>query len=255
MAKRSKKKNPSLLSVKDRENIEFNNSLDKQKKAWAKKLNIAVGIVVGVIFLCLVLLPVFNMSFTRSLKDIVGEVEEMEDADYTMVTKLSFLDILTALAGNYSDSIDYIVHNNDSGMNAGIAEDLFRKFVTDEDIEMLDGAYRVSLAITIASMVAFVLFVVCVAVYRAKGRDGILLFASVLLMSAVCVLQFVFFIIVGAGAADKGQLQPHIGSYLMFFAGVTLVTVYSVYRIKISKLNRQYRQVPVNAESSAVKEK
>lgn len=255
MAKRSKKKNPSLLSVKDRENIEFNNSLDMQKTAWGKKLNITLGITIGVIFLCLLLLPVFNMSFTRSLKDIVGDYEGLEDTDYTMVTQLSFLDILTALAGNYSDSIDYIANNNDSGMDAGIAEDLFRKFVTNEDIEMLNGAYYASLVIAIVAMAIFVVFVITVAVYRSKGKDGAWLFLSTIIMSAISIIQFVFFVIIGAKAADKGELQPHIGSYFMLFAGITLLTVYIVYRTKIGKLNRQYRQVPVNPESSAVKEK
>ena len=125
MAKRSKKKNPMLLSSKDRENIEFNNSLDKQKNLWGKKLNITLGIVIGVVFLCLILLPVFNMSFTRSLSDLVGSTEGEEDTDFTMVTEMSFLDILTALAGGYEDSIQYIAHNNDSDMSADIADDLF----------------------------------------------------------------------------------------------------------------------------------
>lgn len=244
MAKRSKKKNPMLLSSKDRENIEFNNSLDKQKNLWGKKLNITLGIVIGVVFLCLILLPVFNMSFTRSLSDLVGSTELEEDADFTMVTKMSFLDILTALAGGYEDSIQYIAHNNDSGMSADIADELFRKFVTSEDIEMLDNAYYVSLFITIAAIIVFVLFVIIVSVYRSKNKDGIMLGISIVLMFAISMIQFLFFAIVGLSAADKGELQPHIGSYFMLFAGTTIFVVYIIYRIKIKKLNNQYRQVP-----------
>lgn len=244
MAKRSKKKNPMLLSSKDRENIEFNNSLDKQKNLWGKKLNITLGIVIGVVFLCLILLPVFNMSFTRSLSDLGGSTELEEDADFTMVTEMSFLDILTALAGGYEDSIQYIAHNNDSDMSADIADDLFRKFVTSEDIEMLDNAYYVSLFITIAAIIVFVLFVIIVSVYRSKNKDGIMLGISIVLMFAISMIQFLFFAIVGLSAADKGELQPHIGSYFMLFAGTTIFVVYIIYRIKIKKLNNQYRQVP-----------
>ncbi len=244
MAKRSKKKNPMLLSSKDRENIEFNNSLDKQKNLWGKKLNITLGIVIGVVFLCLILLPVFNMSFTRSLSDLVGSTEGEEDTDFTMVTEMSFLDILTALAGGYEDSIQYIAHNNDSDMSADIADDLFRKFVTSEDIEMLDNAYYVSLFITIAAIIVFVLFVIIVSVYRSKNKDGIMLGISIVLMFAISMIQFLFFVIVGLSAADKGELQPHIGSYFMLFAGTTIFVVYIIYRIKIKKLNNQYRQVP-----------
>lgn len=244
MAKRSKKKNPMLLSSKDRENIEFNNSLDKQKNLWGKKLNITLGIVIGVVFLCLILLPVFNMSFTRSLSDLVGSTEGEEDTDFTMVTEMSFLDILTALAGGYEDSIQYIAHNNDSGMSADIADELFRKFVTSEDIEMLDNAYYVSLFITIAAIIVFVLFVIIVSVYRSKNKDGIMLGISIVLMFAISMIQFLFFAIVGLSAADKGELQPHIGSYFMLFAGTTIFVVYIIYRIKIKKLNNQYRQVP-----------
>lgn len=244
MAKRSKKKNPMLLSGKDRENIEFNNSLDKQKNLWGKKLNITLGIVIGVVFLCLILLPVFNMSFTRSLSALVGSTELEEDADFTMVTVMSFLDILTALAGGYEDSIQYIAHNNDSGMSADIADELFRKFVTSEDIEMLNNAYYVSLFITIAAIIVFVLFVIIVSVYRSKNKDGIMLGISIVLMFAISMIQFLFFAIVGLSAADKGELQPHIGSYFMLFAGTTIFVVYIIYRIKIKKLNNQYRQVP-----------
>lgn len=244
MAKRSKKKNPMLLSSKDRENIEFNNSLDKQKNLWGKKLNITLGIVIGVVFLCLILLPVFNMSFTRSLSDLVGSTEGEEDTDFTMVTEMSFLDILTALAGGYEDSIQYIAHNNDSDMSADIADDLFRKFVTSEDIEMLDNAYYVSLFITIAAIIVFVLFVIIVSVYRSKNKDGIMLGISIVLMFAISMIQFLFFVIVGLSAADKGELQPHIGSYFMLFAGTTIFVVYIIYRMKIKKLNNQYRQVP-----------
>lgn len=244
MAKRSKKKNPMLLSSKDRENIEFNNSLDKQKNLWGKKLNITLGIVIGVVFLCLILLPVFNMSFTRSLSDLVGSTEGEEDTDFTMVTEMSFLDILTALAGGYEDSIQYIAHNNDSDMSADIADDLFRKFVTSEDIEMLDNAYYVSLFITIAAIIVFVLFVIIVSVYRSKNKDGIMLGISIVLMFAISMIQFLFFAIVGLSAADKGELQPHLGSYFMLFAGTTIFVVYIIYRIKIKKLNNQYRQVP-----------
>lgn len=246
MAKRSKKKNPMLLSSKDKENIEFNNSLDKQKNLWGKKLNITLGIVIGVVFLCLILLPVFNMSFTSSLSALVGSTELEEDADFTMVTVMSFLDILTALAGGYEDSIQYIAHNNDSGMSANIADELFRKFVENEniDIKMLDNAYYVSLFITIAAIIVFVLFVIIVSVYRSKNKDGIMLGISIVLMFAISMIQFLFFAIVGLSAADKGELQPHIGSYFMLFAGTTIFVVYIIYRIKIKKLNNQYRQVP-----------
>ena len=250
MAKRSKKKNPSALSAKDRENIEFNASLDAAKASWGKRLNITIATVMCVIFVCLLLLPVLNMSFTRSLKDLVGDLVgntgdlgEEADQDFTMVTTLSFLDILTAMAGGYKDSVEYIAANNNSGMDKSVVENVFRNYVTQEDVDGLDNAYRIAFCIAVAAFAIYFISIAVISVYRGKNKDGFFLALFVVLLFAVSVVQWVFFVIVGAGAADKGQLQPHAGSYFMLAAGITLLTVYIVYRVKIKKLNGQYRAV------------
>lgn len=247
MAKRSKKRNPSALSAQDRENIAFNSSLDKQKAAWGKRLNITFAVVMCVIFVCILLLPVFSMSFTRSLKDIIGDsvsgIDESVDQEFEMVTTMSFLDFLTALAGGYEDSVAYISSNNNSGIEVSVVEKVFRNFVTADEIEELDGAYYAAFAFAIALYVAYFALVAVISAYRSKGKDGVGLAVTVAVESALCIAQWIFFVIVGARAADKGQLQPHIGSYFLLFSGITLAVVYILQRVKTKKLDRQYRPV------------
>lgn len=254
MSKRSKKKNPNPISAKERANIEFNAALDVQKSAWDKRLNITIAVVMCVIFACILLLPVFNMSFTRSLKDLLGDAadESAQDADMTMVTTLSFLDILTALAGGYEDSADYICSNNDSGLDKSIVDGVFRKYVTEEEIAQLDRAYYVALALAVALIVVYLAAIAVIAAYRSKGKDGVMLALFASLLSAMCIAQWIFFVVIGASAADKGQLQPHAGSYFLLFAGITLITVYGVYRSATAKIKRQYRPVEVRENTDAV---
>lgn len=253
MSKRSKKKNPSALTAKDRENIEFNAALDRQKAAWVKKFNITLAVVMSVVFLCILLLPVFSMSFTRSLKDIIGdaagELDESADEDFTMVTSMSFLDFLTALAGGYEDSVGYIAANNNSGIESSAVDEVFRSFVSDDEVAELDRAYYVAFALAIALLAVYIINIATVSVYRSKGKDSVILAIFFALLSALSVAQWIFFVIVGAGAADKGQLQPHIGSYFLLFAGITLMTVYIIQRVKIGRINRQYREVAVAKEN------
>lgn len=257
MSKRSKKKNPSALTAKDRENIEFNAALDRQKAAWVKKFNITLAVVMSVVFVCILLLPVFSMSFTRSLKDSLkdligdaaGELDESADEDFTMVTSMSFLDFLTALAGGYEDSVSYIAANNNSGIDSSVVDTVFRNFVSQDEVEELNRAYFVAFALAIALLAVYIINVATVSVYRSKGKDSVILAIFFALLSALSVAQWIFFVIVGAGAADKGQLQPHIGSYFLLFAGITLMTVYIIQRVKIGRINRQYREVAVAKEN------
>ncbi len=253
MAKRSKKKNPSALTAKDRENIEFNAALDNQKAAWVKKFNITLAVVMSVVFVCILLLPVFSMSFTSSLKDIIGdaagEIDDSEDQEFTMVTTMSFLDFLTALAGGYDDSVDYISSNNNSGIDVSIVDSVFRNFVTEDEIEELDRAYYVALVLAVALFAVYFINIAVVSVYRSKGKDGAVLAFFLALLCALCIAQWIFFVIVGAGAADKGQLQPHIGSYFLLFAAVTLIVVYILQRVKIARINKQYRPVLIAKEN------
>lgn len=252
MSKRSKKKNPSALTAKDRENIEFNAALDRQKAVWVKKFNITLAVVMSVVFVCILLLPVFSMSFTRSLKDLIGdaagEMDESEGEDFTMVTSMSFLDFLTALAGGYEDSVGYIAANNNSGIDSSVVDTVFRNFVSQDEVEELNRAYYVAFALAIALLAVYIINVATVSVYRSKGKDSVILAIFFALLSALSVAQWIFFVIVGAGAADKGQLQPHIGSYFLLFAGITLMTVYIIQRVKIGRINRQYREIAVAKE-------
>lgn len=253
MSKRSKKKNPSVLTAKDRENIEFNAALDRQKAVWVKKFNITLAVVMSVVFVCILLLPVFSMSFTRSLKDLIGdaaeELDESEGEDFTMVTSMSFLDFLTALAGGYEDSVSYIAANNNSGIDSSVVDTVFRNFVSQDEVEEFNRAYYVAFALAIALLAVYIINVATVSVYRSKGKDSVILAIFFALLSALSVAQWIFFVIVGAGAADKGQLQPHIGSYFLLFAGITLMTVYIIQRVKIGRINRQYREVAVAKEN------
>lgn len=253
MSKRSKKKNPSALTAKDRENIKFNAALDRQKAVWVKKFNITLAVVMSVVFVCILLLPVFSMSFTRSLKDLIGdaagELDESEGEDFTMVTSMSFLDFLTALAGGYEDSVSYIAANNNSGIDSSVVDTVFRNFVSQDEVEELNRAYYVAFALAIALLAVYIINVATVSVYRSKGKDSVILAIFFALLSALSGAQWIFFVIVGAGAADKGQLQPHIGSYFLLFAGITLMTVYIIQRVKIGRINRQYREVAVAKEN------
>ena len=161
MSKRSKKKNPSALTAKDRENIEFNAALDRQKAVWVKKFNITLAVVMSVVFVCILLLPVFSMSFTRSLKDLIGdaagELDESADEDFTMVTSMSFLDFLTALAGGYEDSVSYIAANNNSGIDSSVVDTVFRNFVSQDEVEELNRAYYVAFALAIALLAVYII--------------------------------------------------------------------------------------------------
>lgn len=251
MAKRSKKKNPNLLSEKQRADLRHNQELDEKKRKLDLKLNITLGIVIAVTVISFLLLPALNMNFTGSLKEFLGDLIP-DDKDQTMgiTVDMSFIDILFAMTKGFDNSIDYIVSSNDSGMNAEILKNAFMTKVTQEEIDALDNAYIASFAISILFFVSLIALITLTAIKRSKKKDGILLFVSVLLFSILSALQWVFFVAVGAASAGKGQIQPHISSYLILAASIALSCVYGLYRRKVKAIKADRRPVEERDGSS-----
>lgn len=233
MAKRSKKKNPNRSTIRQREILAYNNALQTQQKEWQLKLNITIAVVVAVLFISFILLPVVNMTFSNSIS--LGETSESSQ-DIELVVDMSFLDILTALAGGYEDSISYIVANNNEGMSGNLVENVFRQMVTQEDIDGLDMAYVVSLVVTIIMLVSMVLLLIAVSILRRNKKDNIWLALSIFFMSIMSIVQWVLFVAIGIQAMGRGQIQPHIGSYLTMFAGITMAVIYIIFKSRMVKL-------------------
>lgn len=246
MAKRSKKKNPNLLSEKQKADIRHNQQLDLAKDKLDKKLNITIGIVIAVAVISFLLLPTLNLNFSGSLSEILGDlVSEENDQNMEVVVNMSSLDILFAMTKGYKDSIEYIVNKNSSGIGATIMDQAFRMKATEQDIEMLDFAYIVSFILAIIFFISLVIFILITVLKRTKKADSLSFMISAIIFSALAILQWIFFVCVGIASADKGQIQPHIASYLLFAAGITLISVYGVYRNKVKKLNSQRKPVEI----------
>ncbi|MDE5755768.1 MAG: hypothetical protein K2I23_01610 [Clostridia bacterium] len=244
MAKRSKKKNPNALSEQQKADIRYNQALDLKKAALDKKLNITVGIVIAVAVIAFLLLPALNMNFSGSLSEFLGDlVSESEDQEMGVTLDMTYLDFLFAMTKGYSNSIEYIANSNASGIGATVLYNAFMTKVTQEDIDMLDSSYIVSFIMSILIFISLVFLIIITAVKRAKKTDGISFMTSAIVFSVLAIAQWIFFVAVGIASAERGQIQPHIGSYLLLAAAVTLCTVYGLYRRKVKKLNGQKRPV------------
>ena len=244
MAKRAKKKNPSALSEKQKADIRFNQELDLKKDKLDKKLNITVGVVIAVVVIAFLLLPALNMNFSGSLSDFLGDLVSQEnDQNMEVALDMTYLDILFAMTKGYSNSIEYIANSNASGIGATLIYNAFMTKVTQEDIDMLDGAYIVSFILAILLIIALLLLLVITIIKRRKNADGVSFLTAVILFSALAIAQWILFIAVGIASAGRGQIQPHIASYLLFAGAVTLCSVYGVYRNKVKKLKGQRKPV------------
>lgn len=245
MAKRSKKKNPNLLTESQKADIRFNESLDIKKKELDIRLNITMGIVVGLCLLAFLVMPAVNMNFSGSLSDILGsQVELEEDTQMSVTVNMSFIDFLTAPAGGYENALRYLAEHTDSDINVDLIYAAFQSQVTPDETEMLGQAYTVALAGTVILLISLIVFTVAVAVMRHNKKDGLFLILSSTLFIAIGIIQWIIFLAVGLGASSKGLIQPHIAAYIVLAAAVTLAVVYGLYRKKVKRLNSQRRQVP-----------
>ena len=108
---------------------------------------------------------------------------------------------------------------------------------------MLDKSYVIAFILCILLFIAIVAFVVITAVKRSKKQDGVALMISIIVFSALAFIQWILFVAVGIASAGRGQIQPHIGSYLLVAAAITMCVVYALYRSKVKKLNGQRKPV------------
>ncbi|MDE6474936.1 MAG: hypothetical protein K2L70_07550 [Clostridia bacterium] len=244
MAKRSKKKNPNALSEQQKADIRFNQTLDLEKHRLDKKLNITIGIVVAIAAIALLLLPALNLNFSGSLSEFLGGlVTEESDQELSVALDMTYFDFLFAMTKGYKDSIEYIANSNSSGIGATIVYNAFMMKVTQKDIDLLDVAYIVSFILTILLFVSLIAFIVITIVKRSKKSDGISFLTAVIIFSALAIAQWILFVAVGIVSAGRGQIQPHIASYLLLAGAITLCSVYGVYRNKVKKLNGQRKPV------------
>lgn len=255
MAKRSKKKNFDTLSNQQREILRHNKTLDLEKGKWDKKLNITVAIVIAVAVIAFLLLPMLNMNFTGSLSDFLGDLVT-EDKTMSIEANMSAIDFLFAMTKGYSNSIEYIAKSSadSTGFGPDLIYEAFLMKVTQEDIDMLDNAYIMAFILCILLFIAVILLIVVTSIKRSKKQDGKLLLASVIIFSALAILQWIFFVAVGIASASRGQIQPHIGSYLMLASAVTLCVVYGVYRRKVKRLDEQRKPLENNRNAKEIKE-
>lgn len=255
MAKRSKKKNHNALSQQQKADIRHNQTLDLAKGKLDKKLNITAAVVIAIAMISLLLLPMLNMNFSGSLSEFLGSsAAESEDQTMSIEVNMSTFDFLFAMTKGYSNSIEYIANSNASGIGATIIYNAFLMKTTQEDIDMLDNAYIIAFILSILLIVTSFAFVVITAVVRPKKKDGVLFLTSVIVFSVLAILQWIFFVTVGIASAGRGQIQPHIASYLLFAGAVTLCVVYGIYRQKVKKLNASRKPVEEIKNAKDIKE-
>ena len=236
----AKKKKFNSLSAEVKANIRHNQALEEKKKGLDKRLNITLGVVIGVLFIAFLLLPALSMNFSGSLKDYLGDlVPEGEDKSIEVACNMSFVDILFAMTKGHENSIDYIVNNNSSGISASMLKVAFMSKVTNAEIRQFDMAY-----IAIALFAAMAVLVTVTAIKRSKNKCGISFFITVVLLDALAALQWILFLAVGISASGKGYIQPHIASYLILAGSIALTAVYAVYLNKVRKINLGKKQVP-----------
>ncbi|MDE7216194.1 MAG: hypothetical protein K2O08_05250 [Clostridia bacterium] len=250
MAKRSKKKNPNALTQQQKADIQFNKTLDLKKTALDIRLNIALGIVVGLCIIAFLIMPALNMNFSSALSEILDyEIQEAEDdPTFAITVNMSMLDFLTASSGGYEDAIDYISKNTNSSIDPQIISAAFAQKITTEDINMLKDAYTVALIISALWLLSWVVLLCAVCAYRSKNKDGVFLLLSVAAFALVSAIQWIVFVIVGAASAGRAGIQPHIASYLILASAITATVVYGLYRKKIKKINGQRKPVAIAAE-------
>lgn len=244
----AKKKKFNSLSAEVKANIRHNQALEEKKKGLDKRLNITLGIVIGVLFIAFLLLPALSMNFSGSLKDYLGDlVPEGEDKSIEVACNMSFVDILFAMTKGHENSIDYIVNNNSSGISASMLKVAFMSKVTNAEIRQFDMAYIASFVIAIALFAAMAVLVTVTAIKRSKNKCGISFFITVVLLDVLAALQWILFLAVGISASGKGYIQPHIASYLILAGSIALTAVYAVYLNKVRKINLGKKQVPQEA--------
>ena len=256
MAKRSKKKNPSAPSNQQRQIMRHNQELDLEKSKLDKKLNITIAVVIAVAMISLLLLPLLNMNFSGSLDDILGEDSALQinADDLGIELNMTAFDFLFAMTKGYEDSARYIANANASGIGAEIIYNAFMLKATQEDVDMLDNAYIVAFILCILLFIVAVALLVITIIKRSKKQDGLSFMIASIAFSAVAVIQWIFFVAVGIASAGRGQITPHIGSWLIFAAAVTLCVVYGLYRSKVKKLNAQKKSVEDTQNVRANKE-
>lgn len=246
MAKRSKKKNPNLLTQKQKEDILFNQNLDLKKKGWDIRLNITLGIAIGIFLLAFLVLPAFNMNFSSTLSELVGssEISAEDDASLGVTINMSLLSFLTAGASGSKDALEYLANHADGGIEPTVIYEAFKKKVSAQDVKTLGDAYMLLLIISIVLLVSWIIFLSAVCVKRRRGEDGAFLLVATVFFAVMSIVQWIVFLAVGIAGADKGQLQPHIASYLIMACGISVIAVYGVYRAKIKKLKSERRETP-----------
>lgn len=242
----AKKKKFNALSAEVKANIRHNQALEEKKKGLDKRLNITLGVVIGVLFIAFLLLPALSMNFSGSLKDYLGDLIQ-EDKSIEVACNMSFVDILFAMTKGHENSIDYIVNNNSSGISASMLEIAFMSKVTNAEIRQFDMAYIASFVIAIALFVAMAVLVIITAIKRSKNKCGIFFFITVVMLDVLAALQWILFLAVGISASGKGYIQPHIASYLILAGSIALTAVYAVYLGKVRKINLGKKQVPQEA--------
>lgn len=255
MAKRSKKKNPNALTSQQKADIIFNKTLDDKKKGLDVRLNITLGIVVGLCIIAFLLMPVVNMNFSGKLSELTGaELSEGEkDTALGVTVNMSFLNFLTAPAGGYDGPIRYLSEHTNTKINSSILYAVFSSKVTEEDEQMLGNAYTMFLIISILWLVSWTLWFCAICVSRKKNKDGAFLLSSSIAFISLSLAQWLAFVIVAIASAEKAQIQPHIASYLIMAGAVAVAAVYGLYRSKVKKLNKARRNVPVVADGGKEK--
>lgn len=250
MAKRSKKKNPNALTQQQKADIQFNKTLDAKTKALDIRLNIVLGIVAGLCILAFLVMPALNMNFSSALSEILDvEIEENEeDPTFAVTVNMSMLDFLTASLGGYESVIDYLSKNTGSSIDENVIRSAFEQKIIKDEISMLRQAYTVALILSAAWLLSWIVFLIAICVYRKSNKDGIGLVISAAVFALLSAASWIMFVAVGAASAGKASIQPHIGSYLILAAAVTLIVVYALYRKKIKKINRQRKPVALAAE-------
>ena len=258
MAKRAKKKNPDALKNQQRENMRFNQALDLEKSILDKKLNITVAIVIAIAMISVLLLPVFDINFSGSASDFFDGITSSDGSDPTMEisVSMSFFDFMFAKTKGYSNAFEYIAKvNSENDLTGEIIYNAFKTKVTQQDIDMFDSAYVVALVLSILLMIATFAFVVITGIVRSKKKDSALFLTGVIVFSALAIIQWIFFVIIGIASAGRGQLQPHVGSYLLFASAITLCAVYGLYRNKVKKIDGQRKPVESAKNAKEIKEK
>ena len=250
MAKRSKKKNPNALTKQQRADIQFNKTLDMKKNAWDTRLNIVLGITVGLCLLAFLIMPAINMNFSSSLSEILDmEIEENEEnPKFAVTVSMSMLDFLTASFGGYENAVDYLSKNTDSSIDPQIIKAAFEQKITKQEANMLGDAYIASAIVSAVTLISWIILLIAVCVCRSKKKDGIFLLLSVAVFTVISAIQWILFVITGAASAPKAAIQPHIGSYLILAASITATVVYCLYRKKVKKLNGERKPVEILTE-------